>query len=302
MTLISASRRTDLPAFYGPWFMNRLRQGHCLVRHPFRADLVRRVDLSPQAVEGIIFWTRNPRPFLPHLQELDRLGRPYYVQMTLTGHPPVLEPNLPPADGLIRCFEELGRFIGAGRLIWRFDPLLLTPLTPPEEIKARFERLSDRLAGQCRRVVISLAQLYHKTKRRLVKVPDLTVTDLGAEENQGLAIDLLGALAAVAQDRDLEMNICASERDYSYLGISPGKCIDEAVLNDFYGLKLSYPGDPGQRPACNCAQSIDIGAYNTCLHGCLYCYATAGPVSAQKNYQTHDPEGEALVGSSNREL
>ncbi len=294
MALISLSRRTDLPAFYGQWVINRLKSGFCLVHQPFRADVIKRVDLRSEAVDGLVFWTRHPPPFVGHLDHIERLGYAYYFQVTLTGMPRLLEPRRPSVEDCLTSFEALAGRIGPPRLMWRFDPILITNLTPPQEVAARFERLCDRLAPKSRRVVVSLAQLYAKTKRRLGKVRGLTVIDLHQEEN--LAEDLLGRLAQTAQEHDLEMRLCAAERDYSHLGINPGKCIDEGLFNEYYGLKLTFEKDRGQRPACGCARSIDIGAYNTCLNGCRYCYATASHLAAMKNFQRHDPEGEELIG------
>jgi len=295
VALISASRRTDIPAFFGPWLINRLRAGYCLVQNPFRADLVRRVELNREAVDGLILWTRNPEPFFERLPELERTGIPFYFQMTLTAMPALLEPGLPPAPRLLDALERLSRRLGPKRLVWRFDPILVTSLTPPDEIAARFDGLAARLAGRTERVVVSLAQLYAKARRNLGKLPDIEVTDLQAPEQQSLAEDLLDRLAAVARRRGFRTLICAAGRDYSHLGISPGKCIDESILNDFYGLDLSFDKDKGQRPACGCAESVDIGAYDSCGHGCLYCYATRNREAARVRLARHDPQSPFLI-------
>ena len=224
MALISLSRRTDIPAFYGDWLIRRLRAGYCLVKHPFRADWIRRVDLGPEAVDGLVFWTRYPEPFLGHPDEIERLGLPYYFQMTLNAMDRLLEPRLPPPEALLSSFESLSLRVGPERLIWRFDPILVSSVTPPEEIAGRFEGLCARLAGRCRRVVVSLAQLYAKTTRRLSKIQDLTVTDLNADESAGLAEDLLGRLAETARGHGLEVRICA--------GLVP-PVVDEALKKKY---------------------------------------------------------------------
>ncbi len=293
MAIISASRRTDIPAFYGAWLAARLKAGYAMVRHPFRADWVRRVDLSPAAVDGLVFWTRWPKPFLKHLELIENLGLPCYFQMTLTAMPPALEPNLPPEEELIGALAEISERVGPGRLVWRFDPLLVTNLTPPDEILTRFERLAGRLGGRCRGVVVSLAQLYAKATRRLGKIPNIEVVDLQIEKS--LADDLLGRLAETAARYGLAVKLCAGEGDYSELGIGPGKCVDESIFNEEYGLRLDFEPDRGQRPACGCTTSIDIGAYNSCLFGCRYCYANVSLKAARNNHARHDPASEFLI-------
>ena len=292
MALVSVSRRTDIPAFYGDWFINRLKAGFCLVRNPFRRDQVRRIELTPQAVDGLIFWTRRPAPFFKHLDLLRPF--PFYFQMTLTAMPRPLEPHLPPEEELVKQFLALSQRIGPERLVWRFDPLVVTPLTPPEEIKDRFKRLSRSLAGRTGRVVISLVHLYPKVRRRMGSSAELKPMDLKSEP--ALARDLLGRLGEFGRRSGLKMTICASEEDFGSLGFSPGRCIDPAIINRAYGLDLDPPRDRGQRPACGCAESIDIGAYDSCLHGCVYCYANRSRRAAGMGFERHDPEGGELIG------
>ena len=294
MPLISVSRRTDIPAYYGPWFMNRIAAGYCLVKNPFRPDQVRRVSLEPEQVEGLIFWTRRPGPFLRHLDALDPF--PFYFQVTLNAMSTVLEPHLPPEDESCRQFVALASRLGRERVVWRFDPLLVTDLTPPAEILSRFSRLCHLLSAHTRRVVVSRAQLYTKVRRRLGRVAGLKVTDLQAEP--GLSHDLLGSLAEIAARHGLSVYLCADKEDYSHLGLNPGRCIDPEILNGAYGLNLKPPRDRGQRKECGCAQSVDIGAYNSCLHGCVYCYANTSHTAACQGHARHDPRGEQLLRST----
>lgn len=291
MPLISASRRTDIPAFYGQWFENRLRAGHCLVANPFRPDQVRRVSLAPEDVDGFVFWTRRPGPFLDRLEILR--DYPFYFQVTLNAMDPLLEPHLPPEEECCGQLAELALRIGPERVVWRFDPLMVTGITPAVEILARFRRLCGRLAPHARRVVVSRAQLYAKVRRRLGKLDGLGLVDLW--EEPALAEDLLGGLALIARNHGLEVRICADSEDYTHLGIGPGRCVDPEILNSALGLELKYEPDPGQRKACGCARSIDIGAYNSCVHGCLYCYANHSQEAALRGRSRHDPGGETLI-------
>ena len=291
MPLISVSRRTDIPAFYGAWFENRIEAGYCLVKNPFRPDQVRRVSLAVGDVDGFVFWTRRPGPFLCRLERLEPY--PFYFQVTLNAMDPALEPNLPPEEESCRELAALARRLGPERVVWRFDPLILTSLSPVPEIISRFGRLCHRLSAHTRRVVVSRAQLYAKVNRKLAGAPGLAVTDL--KEEPALAEELLGSLARTASRHGLEMYICADEEDYTHLGIKPGRCVDPAILNRAYGLSLEAGPDKGQRKACGCAASIDIGAYNSCLHGCLYCYANQSHPAACRGHARHDPRGEELI-------
>lgn len=292
-SIVSASRRTDIPAFHADWFAERIRAGTCSVANPFNPNQVRRVDLRPEAVDGIVFWTRRPDPLIPFLDLL--APYPTYFQITLTGMDRVLEPHLPPEAESLASFNRLSGIVGPARVVWRFDPLLVTSLTPVPEIIARFRRLAGKLEGKTERVVISLAQLYTKARRRLAKRGELEVVDLHAPEASGIVENLLGEIGRLAKEHGLRAMICASENDYTHLGIEPGKCIDPKIFNLASGLDLDPPKDRSQRPACNCAASIDIGAYNTCTHGCIYCYAVTSQKSAAANRGNHDPGGEGLI-------
>ncbi len=292
MAIISVSRRSDVPAFYGEWFARRLRQGTCLVRHPWRPDLAKRVDLSSEAVDGFVFWTRHPEPFLRHLDQVDRLGRPYYFFQTITGLGSAWEPRLPSLETCLDEFRRLARRLGPDRTIWRFDPVLLGRDAPPRETLARFARLCDLLAGSTREVVTSVVCPYAKIRKRLEKA-GLELTPF--EEAPESWRDLLGRLAETARANGLVMRSCAAEEDLSGLGISPGRCVDAQRLAELGGTASVHRKDPGQRPACACSISVDIGAYNTCAHGCLYCYANQSPALAQRNLAQHDPDSPHLA-------
>ena len=287
--IISASRRTDIPAFYAPWFMGRIREGYCLVPNPYNRKQVSRVPLSPAEVEVIVFWTRDPRPLLPYLAELDERGYRTCFQFTLTGYPALLEPHLPEASALVGAFLDLARLVGPQRVLWRYDPILLCDLTDAAFHLAHFSELAAALSGATERATISLFDPYPQALRRLQRV--------GVRPHQAEGIDaalagLLRALAATAQQQGMEMVSCAEPRDLSPYGIRPGKCIDEAYIARVFGLHVSAAKDPYQRPACGCVASKDIGIYGTCGHGCLYCYAQGGRLPAGAY---HDPDGPALL-------
>lgn len=294
--IISASRRTDLPAYYSEWFMNRVRAGFCTVHHPFRAGQKFRVSLAPEEVDAIVFWSKNPAPLLAHLDELDRRGFRYYFQFTLNDYSPLLEPGIPPLAERLKTFHALADRLGSARVVWRYDPILLTNITDPGFHLQSFKGLARALAGRTQRVMVSVVDYYAKTARRLKR---LEAEGYVFEKNLKFNLELDGLLrhlAKAARESGLEIYTCAEERNYTEFGLPPGKCLDDQLLHRLFGLTVPAAKDPGQRPACGCIKSRDIGENNTCPAGCPYCYAVADPRVAAAKHAAHDPLAEALGG------
>lgn len=295
--IISASRRTDIPAFYSQWFMNRLREGYCLVPNPYNPRQVARISFLPECLDVIVFWSKNPFPILRHLPEVEKMGHPFYFLFTLNAYPKALEPNLPSLAERISTFIKLSRRIGSRRVIWRYDPIILSNRTDAAFHKKMFEDLCGQLAGHTCRVIISVITRYRKTIR-----------SLRALEKQGYVFDreprnhtetegLLSEMASSAADHGLETFACAEKKDYTHLGVKPARCIDATLIRELWGIPVASGKDPGQREHCGCASSRDIGMTDTCPHGCLYCYATMNWEIAVKRYQTHDPNSVMLIKS-----
>jgi hypothetical protein len=309
--IISASRRTDIPALYAPWFANRVRAGFCIVPNPFDARQTSRISLVPEDVEVIVFWTRNPRPLFRYLDELDERGYRYYFQYTLMDNLPLLDEHNPPAVAALDTFRRLADRIGSERLVWRYDPIVLSSLTPPDFHRRTYEMLAAALRGSTRRSVVSLLDVYGKIRKRLAGLAahgvQLTPLQAGADPLAvapsglpgGAAMpDWLAALsrdlAQIAQANEMEIVSCAEELDLQPYGIRPGKCIDDDLIARAFGLQVSHVKDPGQRKACGCVPSKDIGMYDSCLLGCRYCYATSSFERARQNYLRHDPNAPSL--------
>lgn len=293
--VISASRRTDLPAFYARWFLNRIRAGYCEVVNPFNAHQRVRVSLAPPDVDVFVFWTRNPRPLFAGLEALDRHGYTYYFQYTLLGNPPALDPYSPPVPASVRTFRQLAGRIGPERVIWRYDPIVLSGQTPPDFHRRAFERLANALQGYTRRCVISLVDDYARSRKRLAAtLPGNPPPQASGAAPSAEAGRLLSDLAGMAQARDISIQSCAEPFDLQPYGIQPGACIDGAFIARLLGREREAAKDPSQRPACGCAASRDIGRYESCLFGCAYCYATGSFERAGRYYQSHDPESPVL--------
>jgi hypothetical protein len=292
--IISASRRTDIPAFYTPWFMNRIKAGFLLTRNPFNARQIKRVSLLPEEVEVIVFWTRNAEKLIPYLPELDSKGFKYYFQYTITGYPRILEKSVPNQYQAIDTVCQLSEMIGPRRVIWRYDPILVSNLVDINEHKWLFGEIATALKGKIHRVVISFADFYKNTERNLNKVQGLQYRDL-ISDNEAL-LDLAKYLVHIAQTNQMEIQSCAEAIEQAEIGIEHGKCIDDKLLKEVFGLSLDLKKDKYQRKECGCIKSVDIGQYNTCLHGCRYCYATSNATGVVKNRQLHDPDSPFLVG------
>jgi len=295
--IISASRRTDIPAFYSKWLMNRIRAGYCLVPNPRNLKQVSRVSLHSSDVEAIIFWSKNPAPLLPHLGELDKLGFHYYFQFSLNDYPWALEPNIPSLDDRIATFKDLSRLVGPLRVVWRYDPIIISNRTPFEFHRERFAWIAEELKSVTHRVMVSIVDFYQKTDRRLSQL----------EKEEGFSFDrdtlssagitsLLRNLADIARKNNMEIFTCAEEKDYSQTGVTPGMCIDNKLLMKISSSNLQYKKDPSQRDSCLCMISKDIGINDTCMHGCPYCYATVNYSVAQRRYTEHDPDSPLLWG------
>jgi hypothetical protein len=291
--IVSASRRTDIPAFYGEWLLQRLRAGYALVRNPVNTRLVYHVPISAGQNRCLVLWTKNPGPLLPRLGELEAFGIPFYFLFTLTAYGPELERNLPPKDEILQSFLVLARHIGPERVVWRYDPVLLSTEYPPARHLHLFSDLCRKLAGSTRRCIVSFLTLYNKCRRNLA---GFDLLDLPG----GRKADLVLGLQAAAAEQGIELSSCASE-EMAEAGIAAGKCIDDLLISRITGSEFRGRKDRSQRGSCLCVESADIGAYDTCLHHCLYCYANANHRSALQRSRLHDPLSPLLYGGLREE-
>lgn len=291
--IVSVSRRTDIPAFYGEWFLARLAAGFCFVRNPFDPRQVSRVSLERDDVDALVLWTRDPRPFADGFDALDRRGFPYVVLLTLTGYGRPLEPHAPAEAEAVVAARSLAERIGPDRLVWRYDPVVLGPGLDHERHATRFAALASRLEGSSREVKVSFLDLYRKTRRRLGGLGhgERYLVDPALGPAAG---ELLARMSASAAGCGMRLTTCAEAQDWSAWGAPPGACVDGELLQRLFGLRVGGR-DRGQRPHCRCAPSRDIGAPDTCLHGCVYCYATASQELAAARHSAHDPHAPALV-------
>lgn len=287
--IISASRRTDIPAFYSEWFFNRLEEGYVCVRNPMNIHQISKINLSPSVVDGIVFWTKNPKPMINKLHLLDKYN--YYFQFTVNSYDKDIEPNIPSKnDFIIPTFKELSAIIGSERIIWRYDPILLNEKYNTDYHIKYFEKIAERLSGSTQKCIISFVDLYRNTKRN---TDGLNIREI----DENTMFYLAKNLSEIAQKNGLKVESCSEKINLEQFGISHGHCIDCELLEKITGSKLKLDKDKNQRKECGCVASIDIGAYNTCKNGCKYCYATFNNSVVEKNTVLHNPNSPLLFGN-----
>ncbi len=283
--ILSVSRRTDIPCFYAEWFMNRIRAGSVLTRNPMNHAQLHRVPLSPAIVDCIVFWTKDAHHLYPYLDELDTYGYSYYFQFTVTPYGRDLEPGLRDKSAIMDTFCALSERIGSNRVLWRYDPIVLNDTYTFPYHMEQFTHMCDRLAPYTSRITISFVDLY----------PKLRTDQLRAITSAEIA-ELSHFLSTTAKSYGLSVYACCEGMDLTPYGILPAACIDRSLISSICGEQLNIPRDSNQRPGCGCAASIDIGAYDTCLNGCAYCYANHSPAAVYRRYAQHDPTSELLFG------
>ncbi|MBD5539138.1 MAG: DUF1848 domain-containing protein [Desulfovibrio sp.] len=314
--VVSASRATDIPAFHAEWFMSRLRAGYCLWQNPFNA--AQRQYISFEKCAAIVFWTKDPAPLMPYLAEVEERGFQFYYQFTLNDYEREgLEPGVPALGRRIAAFRELASRFGAHRVIWRYDPILLGNGLSVAAILERLHFLFGELAPYTEKLVFSFLDLYRKTALRLAKLaPGYRAPDAGEVLRLAEGIARMNA----ALKAPLRLATCAETVDLHHLGIEHNRCVDPALLlrlcpenaelaricgataRKEQGSLLAFsrataPGavkDRGQRGACGCAPSKDIGRYNTCAHLCVYCYANGSKATVERGRRTANRESERL--------
>ena len=328
--IISASRSTDIPAFYAKWFFNRLAKGYCVWYNPFNQQPM---YISFKNCKVVVFWTKNPEPIIPYLPELDKRGIHYYFQVTLNDYVQEgFEPNVPPVAKRIQSFKSLAQMIGKEKMIWRFDPLIITPTIGPRELLRRIWDVGNQLKGYTDKLVFSFVDVkaYRKVQNNLVKETALfTKEDVdNAEANHAQRIEIVEGLQKIKntwhqEGWDVDMATCAEDIDLESYGIKHNRCIDGELMKrifaddeelvyylhtgklperNLFGEIPPVPAKPknmkdkGQRKICGCMVSKDIGMYNTCRHFCVYCYANTSKEVVQKNKDKHNDESESIIG------
>ena len=311
--IISASRATDVPAFYGEWFVRRLQAGYVCWKNPYNAACPQYVSLS--AIRAVVFWTKNSEPFENELEKLDMRNLCYYFLFTLNDYEKEgLEPGVPLLEKRIDAFRRLSNRLGRSRVIWRYDPILLGEELDVKEHLQRIRRIGEQLHGYTEKLVFSLADVetYGSVPRKLSH-HGFRWRTISLKDRETLA----AGLKKLCDGWGLKLATCAEDPDFTDWNIPANSCIDAELMmrikpedgqlrqflrgesgreSSLFGLPdvLRRLKDPGQRKACRCIASKDIGAYNTCLHHCVYCYANNKPNLVERNWRNHCRDDESI--------
>ena len=283
--IIQTGQRTDIPAFYTPWFLRRLEEGFVLVRNPFNPRQITRYRLSPDMVDCIGFITKNPAPMLPHMAALAPYGQVWHVTITPYGRD--IEPNVPPKEQVMADFRRLASIVGPACTVWRYDPILLTETYTVERHLADFAAMCSALDGATQTCVISFVDLYEKVKRNfpeLRAVPQEARLLLGRE------------MAAIARAHGMVLKTCHEGDELAPFGADCAGCMTLSSYETALGMRLTPPVKQPRSRDCACHLTCDIGAYDTCGHLCRYCYANASAEAVRRAMAEHDPASPLLTG------
>ena len=286
--IISASRRTDIPAFYSDWFFNRIKERYVLVPNPYNSKMISRISLDPAVVDCIVFWSKNPAPMLEKLDKLKEYN--YYFQFTLNPYGPEIENHLPIISKRIYTFKRLSDRIGKEKVIWRYDPVLTNETYTPGFHKEKFAEIAYELKEHTEKCMLGFIDHYQHIRTAVSRFNIQPLLKADIEE-------MAASFKKTVDTCSIQLDTCTVKVDLTHLGIPGGLCIDNQLVERIAGYPISARKDKNQRDICRCAESIDIGIYESCLNGCIYCYAIKGNYNTVKyNLNKHDKNSPMLVG------
>ena len=284
--IINTGGRTDTVQYYSDWLPRRFAEGYVLSRNPLFPDKVTRYELTPDKVDCVVFCSKNYKPILPRLREItDRF--PAYFYYTITAYGKDVEPGVPSIEESIETLKELSALVGRERVAWRYDPVLLTREYTIRRHLDTFPWMAGKLAPYNDRCIISIVEMYKKLETNMPEIIPMSETERDA---------LARGLGAAAAKLGMVIQTCGTNGDYTRYGIQASGCITLSILGKANHIEFRNLKHKGMREGCHCMESRDIGAYDTCLNGCKYCYANKNPRKAFENYEYHDPASPLLLG------
>ncbi len=287
--ILNTGGRTDTVQYYSDWLLNRFKEGFVYSRNPFYPSKVNKYELSPEKIDVVVFCSKNYEPILNRLQEItDRFNS--YFFYTITAYGTDVEPRVPSIDKSIETLVKLEQIVGSKRIAWRYDPVLLTEKYTIERHLKTFEYMAKELNAHIDRCIFSFVEIYKKVEHNMPEIKSLT-----EEEKDSIA----RGLGEIAKKYNIHLQTCATNGDYKKYGIFSSGCITLDILGKANNLNFRRLKHNGMRKYCNCIESRDIGAYNTCPNGCKYCYANSTPKKALENFKLHDKNSPILFGKIN---
>ena len=289
--IVCASRRTDIPSYYSDWFFNRIKEKYVYVRNPMNISQVSKINLSAEFVDCIVFWSKNPEPMIDKLDLLKNYK--YYFQFTLTSYGADIEKNIPSKrEKIFDTFKKLSDKIGDKKVIWRYDPIIITDKYSLGYHKKYFEKIAKTLSGYTEKCIISFMDIYSKVKRNMKEIKFYDIN----KDNE-LIMELSKYISEVGKDCNIRIETCAEEIELKDFGIGHAKCIDDKLISEIIGYDIKTKKDKNQRLPCGCIESFDIGAYNTCLSKCVYCYANYSEDKIKEMVKKDDKNSPILCGN-----
>lgn len=283
--IINTGMRTDIPAFYSKWFINRIREGYVLVRNPYHHEQVTKYLLNPDIVDVIAFCTKNPAPMFRYMNEISKFRQFWFV--TITPYGKDIEPNVPDKRAVMESFKQLSDFVGVNAVGWRYDPIFITRKYSLEYHIRAFEKMAENLCGYTKQVVISFIDLYKKTKRNFPEARNVSPSE---------RIEVGKAFSKIGRKYGMTIRSCFEGDDLEPYGVDVKGCMTQDIVEKAVGIKLDVPKKPNARQGCNCLLGNDIGTYNTCGHLCRYCYANYDTQTVLDNMKKHNPNSPFLIG------
>ncbi|WP_251422362.1 DUF1848 domain-containing protein [Veillonella agrestimuris] len=283
--ILQTGQRTDIPAFYGEWFINRIKEGFVDVRNPYHPKMVTRHKIAPHIVDGIAFCSKNPRPFMKYLPAISDYRQ--YWHVTITPYGDDIEPYVPSKTIVLEAFRELSNILNSTAIVWRYDPIILTHRYTYDFHCESFHQMAQTLSGYTDRVVVSFLDIFDKV---LQNFPG------GHRPEKDIQHKLIGEFVQIAKSCHMTLKTCGEGHEFNIDGAHTEGCL---LLSDYeraWGVKLEAPKRNPARPECACYLHGDIGAYDTCEHFCRYCYANTNQSTVRSNRALHNPQSTMLVG------
>ena len=283
--IINTGMRTDIPAFYSEWFMNRIRAGFVLVRNPYRPDQITRYELDPNVVDFLAFCTKNPEPMLKYLDELKAYHQYWFVTITPYGRD--VEPNVPPKEKVMQDFITLSKTLGVDCVGRRYDPIFIDCTYTIERHISDFEQMCKTLSRYTKVCVISFIDIYEKVKQNFPQARTVTRQE---------RITIGKNFAEIGRRYGITIKACAEGTELAPYGVDCNGCMTQQTFETAIGSHLNVPKRRSQRSECACVLGTDIGAYDTCGHLCRYCYANYNKENVRRNMRIHNPDSPFLTG------
>lgn len=283
--IINTGSRTDIPAYYSEWFYNRIKEGYVLTRNPYYPEQITKYRLSSNVVDAIVFCTKNPEPMLDRLNEISAFNQLWFV--TITPYEKEIEPDVPKVEQVINSFQRVSDIVGRHCCGWRYDPIFISDKYTVGFHISQFEKMAKALSGYTNQCVVSFIDLYEKTKRNFPQVKEVKKSEQEF---------LIKEFVNIGNKYHIKIRTCCENPELEKLGADVSGCMTQQVLENAIGYRMKVPNRSPARVECNCMLGNDIGMYNTCGHGCLYCYANYDKKVVEQNMKQHNPKSPLLIG------